>query len=78
MRGGGNGPASAQSMGTGHQALWNMILSASQKKRATLERREFQSPPLRDMGTCGREGGNKILQEVLSIELLDFAATLWT
>lgn len=62
-----------------YQALWSMILSASQKKKARRKQGGFRAPPTGTQGyVCGGEGGNKIIHKVLSIELLDFAATLWT
>lgn len=50
------------------------------RRKRPEESRGASEPPLqghRDMCVGGR-GGNKIIHKVLSIELLDFAATLWT
>lgn len=64
-------------MGEGHQAFWNMLLSAAQRKR--LPQREGGFRALwSDMGAYGEPGGKKIFPKVSSIESLDFAATLWT
>lgn len=62
--------SSPQNAGTGQQALWIVILSTDQKERASLGGRGLQRPQERDGGICR--------ERVPSIELLDFAATLWT